>query len=77
MWERSSQFVRYRNLFRHVETPWPLLARKFGLAQAGPLRLKLRNGVGVHVPCNFNEFKCLVLDDCYFKGFRPQAFQGI
>lgn len=73
--ERSSSLTRYANLFRHVKNPGLFFRNKFSSGISGELIFELGGDVTVAVPPNrMVEFKCIVLDDCYLKGFRPEAF---
>ena len=76
MKETSPQWVRYSNLFKHVENPGRFFANKFGLIDMDPLEFTLVGGVKIRVPkSRLVEFKCIVMDNCYLKGFnRATAF---
>jgi len=78
MKEKSPQFRRYRNLFRHVSNPGKYLALKFGLIREDPLKFILKGGLRLHVPrVRLVDFKMIIMDNCYLKGFRPDAFSGM
>lgn len=75
---KSSQLVRYINLFRHFSNPSKYLAAKFRLSSEDPLEFVLRNGLRVCVPrIRLHEFKMIYMDDCYLKGFKRNAFSHI
>jgi FkbM family methyltransferase len=63
------------NLFRHVENPGTHLRSKLGLMRDDPVEFTLTGGLKARVPRErMGEFKMVVLDDCYLKGFRRHAF---
>ncbi len=69
---RSSQWTRYRNLWRHVRNPGTYLLHKAGLRRRDPLRFDLPGGLRLDVPAErLGEFKGIVMDDAYLKAFRP------
>lgn len=71
MKERSPQRTRYGNLIRHVDNYGLFLKNKLGISKPDTLEFTLKNDVKVRVPrSRLVEFKCIVMDDCYLKGFH-------
>jgi FkbM family methyltransferase len=70
----APQWKRYRNLWEHVENPGAILRRRLGLRCPDPIEFVLRGGIKVRVPIiRLVEFKEIVMDDAYLRGFRPGA----
>ncbi len=75
--EKSSQITRYINLFRRIENPGTHLRSKLGLIRDEPIEFILTGGLKVQVPKKrLCEFKMIVLDDCYLKGFKKGVFSN-
>jgi len=75
--EKSSQIARYVNLFRHVENPGRHIGAKLGLVRDDPVEFVLKGGLKLRVPRKrLVEFKMVVMDDCYLKGFKRGALFG-
>ncbi|MBN1361965.1 MAG: FkbM family methyltransferase [Sedimentisphaerales bacterium] len=73
--EKSSQVTRYVNLFRRIENPGTHIRSKLGLLRDDPVEFVLTGGLKVRVPRKrLCEFKMIVLDDCYLKGFKRGVF---
>ncbi len=73
--EGAPQHVRYWNLFRRLSTPGEYWRCKLGMAPGDRLTFGFRNGLELLLPCiRMAEFKSIVMDDCYFRGFRRNAF---
>lgn len=78
MRERSPQILRYINLFRHVLNPSKYLALKLGFTREDPLEFILKDGLRLRVPkIRLHDFKMIIMDNCYLKGFKSNAFTDI
>ena len=78
MRERSPQILRYINLFRHVLNPSKYLALKLGFTREDPLEFILKGGLRLYVPkIRLHDFKMIIMDNCYLKGFKSNVFTGI
>jgi FkbM family methyltransferase len=72
--KRAPQWKRYWNLWRHVESPGTYLRRKLGFGSKEPAQFVFRGGLKVRVPVpRLVEFKEIMMDDAYLRGFRPAA----